>query len=314
MVHKQHDFQSKLIKEMAIPMPFPLTGGPFYDYQVRKKRLPFMAGRRQQQHPHPQTYGQYTHPDPLHHTRPSDHGPEGMSFEESHIDLDHQPGGASGQEGSYYTHGDPFQDSSSQYAQYGQIDPRKRGDIEQGYSLESSSTTGSYGSDHLRYQPSSAHVRRPNSHEHNWNNNSNHTNSSASTLGSQHVKNSGQADSLQRTDFERNQGLASPARNTAQGDVRSASENDIMPWGPSTTHHVSLPFGASAPPPVNPHAAQSSSSAWSRLPRYQALAQSMLGDTGSGHGLATGSEARQPAAPSREDGSIGAMRTQRRAG
>ncbi|KAF9083358.1 hypothetical protein BGX27_004158, partial [Mortierella sp. AM989] len=42
LVHKQHDFQSKLISEMAIPMPFPITGGPFYDYQVKKKRMPFM--------------------------------------------------------------------------------------------------------------------------------------------------------------------------------------------------------------------------------------------------------------------------------
>ncbi|KAG0362661.1 hypothetical protein BGZ54_008548 [Gamsiella multidivaricata] len=42
LVHKQHDFQSKLISEMAIPMPFPITGGPFSDYQVKKKRIPFM--------------------------------------------------------------------------------------------------------------------------------------------------------------------------------------------------------------------------------------------------------------------------------
>lgn len=46
LVHKQHDFQSKLISEMAIPMPFPITGGPFSDYQVRKKRIPFMVGQR----------------------------------------------------------------------------------------------------------------------------------------------------------------------------------------------------------------------------------------------------------------------------
>ncbi|KAG0300132.1 hypothetical protein BGZ97_003376 [Linnemannia gamsii] len=42
LVHKQHDFQTKLISEMAIPMPFPITGGPFSDYQVKKKRIPFM--------------------------------------------------------------------------------------------------------------------------------------------------------------------------------------------------------------------------------------------------------------------------------
>ncbi|KAF9148630.1 hypothetical protein BG015_009624 [Linnemannia schmuckeri] len=48
LVHKQHDFQSKLISEMVIPMPFPITGGPFSDYQVKKKRVPFMmtTGRR----------------------------------------------------------------------------------------------------------------------------------------------------------------------------------------------------------------------------------------------------------------------------
>lgn len=42
LVHKQHDFQSKLISEMAIPLPFPITEGPFSDYQVKKKRIPFM--------------------------------------------------------------------------------------------------------------------------------------------------------------------------------------------------------------------------------------------------------------------------------
>ncbi|KAG0072471.1 hypothetical protein BGZ89_005861 [Linnemannia elongata] len=46
LVHKQHDFQSKLISEMAIPMPFPITGGPFSDYQVKKKRIPFMMSHR----------------------------------------------------------------------------------------------------------------------------------------------------------------------------------------------------------------------------------------------------------------------------
>ncbi|KAF9435477.1 hypothetical protein BGZ76_006219 [Entomortierella beljakovae] len=33
LVHKQHDFQSKLISDMAIPMPFPITGGPYYEHQ-----------------------------------------------------------------------------------------------------------------------------------------------------------------------------------------------------------------------------------------------------------------------------------------
>ncbi|KAF8927445.1 hypothetical protein BGZ58_010391 [Dissophora ornata] len=46
LARKQHDFQSKLISEMAIPMPFPITGGPFYDYQVKKKRMPFMTSHR----------------------------------------------------------------------------------------------------------------------------------------------------------------------------------------------------------------------------------------------------------------------------
>ncbi|KAF9545432.1 hypothetical protein EC957_010962 [Mortierella hygrophila] len=39
LVQKQHDYQSKLIQEMAIPMPLPLTGGPLFDYQVKKKRF-----------------------------------------------------------------------------------------------------------------------------------------------------------------------------------------------------------------------------------------------------------------------------------
>ncbi|KAI8597337.1 hypothetical protein EDD21DRAFT_447104 [Dissophora ornata] len=46
LARKQHDFQSKLISEMAIPMPFPITGGPFHDYQVKKKRMPFMTSHR----------------------------------------------------------------------------------------------------------------------------------------------------------------------------------------------------------------------------------------------------------------------------
>ncbi|KAK3825922.1 MAG: hypothetical protein J3Q66DRAFT_396840 [Benniella sp.] len=37
LVQKQHDFQSRLISEMAIPMPLPITGGSFYDYRIRKK-------------------------------------------------------------------------------------------------------------------------------------------------------------------------------------------------------------------------------------------------------------------------------------
>ncbi|KAG0038235.1 hypothetical protein BGZ82_000746 [Podila clonocystis] len=45
LVHQQHDLQSKLISEMAIPMPFPITGGPFYNYQVKNKRMPFMMSR-----------------------------------------------------------------------------------------------------------------------------------------------------------------------------------------------------------------------------------------------------------------------------
>lgn len=45
LVNQQHNFQSKLISEMAIPMPFPITGGPFYNYQAKKKRMPFMMSR-----------------------------------------------------------------------------------------------------------------------------------------------------------------------------------------------------------------------------------------------------------------------------
>ncbi|KAG9325402.1 hypothetical protein KVV02_002638 [Mortierella alpina] len=303
MVHKQHDFQSKLIKEMAIPMPFPLTGGPFYDYQVRKKRMPFMVGRHQQQHP--QTYGHYAQPYPLHRPTPSNPDPEGASFVESYIDHDLQPG-PSGQEGSYYAHSDPFQDGSSQY---GRTDSWQGGDIEQGY-IPGSSRTGSNVSDHPQYQTSLAHVHKTNSSQtaEHYNNN----NSSTSTLGSQRVKNSGPADHPQRSHFQHNQGFEPPARSMAPGGgVRQTSENDILPWGPSTTNHVSLPFGASAAPPTNAHAARSYSSAWSRLPRYQALAQSMLGGTEAVYGLATGSETRPPA-PSNHDGTIGATRTQRR--
>ncbi|KAG0232430.1 hypothetical protein BGX31_005159 [Mortierella sp. GBA43] len=69
MVRKQHDYQSKLIQEMGIPMPFPLTGGPFYDYQVKHKRMPFMTeGHLAQQHVHhrqPQHYHNH-HPDHHH--------------------------------------------------------------------------------------------------------------------------------------------------------------------------------------------------------------------------------------------------------
>ncbi|KAF9186061.1 hypothetical protein BGZ51_007048 [Haplosporangium sp. Z 767] len=50
LVQKQHDFQSKLIKEMTIPMPLPITGGPFYNYQVKKKRMPFLGGFRHGHH------------------------------------------------------------------------------------------------------------------------------------------------------------------------------------------------------------------------------------------------------------------------
>ncbi|KAF9152829.1 hypothetical protein BG015_004610 [Linnemannia schmuckeri] len=45
LVQKQHEYQSKLIQEMAIPMPLPLTGGPLFDYQVKKKRVPFGVSR-----------------------------------------------------------------------------------------------------------------------------------------------------------------------------------------------------------------------------------------------------------------------------
>ncbi|KAG0240828.1 hypothetical protein BGX31_001625 [Mortierella sp. GBA43] len=46
LIHKQHDFQSKLISEMSIPMPLPITGGPFHDYRIRKKRVPFVVNKR----------------------------------------------------------------------------------------------------------------------------------------------------------------------------------------------------------------------------------------------------------------------------
>lgn len=53
MVRKQHAHQSKLIQDMAIPMPFPLTGGPFFDHQVKHKKMPFMTeGHLAQQHVH----------------------------------------------------------------------------------------------------------------------------------------------------------------------------------------------------------------------------------------------------------------------
>ncbi|KAG0373038.1 hypothetical protein BGX24_012252 [Mortierella sp. AD032] len=52
LVQKQHEYQSKLIQEMAIPMPLPLTGGPIFDYQMKKKRVPFGASRFR---PHPPT-------------------------------------------------------------------------------------------------------------------------------------------------------------------------------------------------------------------------------------------------------------------
>ncbi|KAF9950068.1 hypothetical protein BGZ70_001521 [Mortierella alpina] len=305
MVHKQHDFQSKLIKEMAIPMPFPLTGGPFYDYQVRKKRMPFMVGRHQQQHP--QTYGHYVQPHPLHRPTPSNPGPERMSFVESYLDTDDQRG-PSGQGGPYYAHSNPFQDGSSQY---GRTDSRQEvGDIEQGYSPKST-RTGSSASDHPQYQTSFADVTKPNNGQAIENNNNN--NSSTSTLGSQHVRSSGPADRPLHTQVQHSQGFDTPIRNMAQSGAGQASANDIMPWGPSTTNHVSLPFGASAAFPVSSHGAQSYSSAWSRLPRYQALAQSMLRGTGAGYGLATGSATRPPA-PSHHDSAIGATRTQRRVG
>ncbi|KAF9100461.1 hypothetical protein BGX27_000398 [Mortierella sp. AM989] len=62
MIREQHDHQSKLIKEMVIPMPFPLTGGPFYDYQNKQTKMPSVAGgflgtdhldQRQHQYYHP---------------------------------------------------------------------------------------------------------------------------------------------------------------------------------------------------------------------------------------------------------------------
>ncbi|KAG0019303.1 hypothetical protein BGZ82_000178 [Podila clonocystis] len=45
LIHQQHDLQTKLISEMAIPMPLPMTGGPHYEYQFHKKRIPFIASR-----------------------------------------------------------------------------------------------------------------------------------------------------------------------------------------------------------------------------------------------------------------------------
>ncbi|KAF9569968.1 hypothetical protein EC968_002369 [Mortierella alpina] len=54
LVRKQHDMQSELISGMSIPMPFPITGGPFSDHQLKKKRMPFMTDhgphRTHQQH------------------------------------------------------------------------------------------------------------------------------------------------------------------------------------------------------------------------------------------------------------------------
>lgn len=45
LIHQQHNLQAKLISEMAIPMPLPVTGGPYYEYQYQKKRIPFIASR-----------------------------------------------------------------------------------------------------------------------------------------------------------------------------------------------------------------------------------------------------------------------------
>ncbi|KAF9579876.1 hypothetical protein BGW38_003688, partial [Lunasporangiospora selenospora] len=52
MVRRQHDFQSKLISEMAIPMPFPLTGGPLSDFQLKKKMKPFVTTDHHHHHHH----------------------------------------------------------------------------------------------------------------------------------------------------------------------------------------------------------------------------------------------------------------------
>jgi hypothetical protein len=46
LIHRQHSFQSRLVSEMTIPMPFPITGGSLLEHQVKEKRLPFMASRR----------------------------------------------------------------------------------------------------------------------------------------------------------------------------------------------------------------------------------------------------------------------------
>ncbi|KAF9370590.1 hypothetical protein CPB97_002633, partial [Podila verticillata] len=45
LIHRQHNLQTKLISEMAIPMPLPMTGGPHYEYQYQKKRIPFITSR-----------------------------------------------------------------------------------------------------------------------------------------------------------------------------------------------------------------------------------------------------------------------------
>ncbi|KAG9324463.1 hypothetical protein KVV02_006607, partial [Mortierella alpina] len=52
LVRKQHDMQSELISGMSIPMPFPITGGPFSDHQLKKKRMPFMMGHEPHQTHH----------------------------------------------------------------------------------------------------------------------------------------------------------------------------------------------------------------------------------------------------------------------
>ncbi len=200
-----------------------------------------------------------------------------MSFAESFIDYGDQ-GGESGQDEPYFTHNDPFQGGSSHY---GPTDSQQGGDIEQGFS-SAASRTGSQVSDHRDSQTSFTHIHKANNSGHIGMRNNNN----ASTF----------------------------AGNMVQGAARVAPENDIMPWGPFTTSHVSLPVGASsAMPSANPYAVQSSSSAWSRLPQYHTLAQSMLGGTEAGRGLATGSETRPPDWSSHE-GVIGATRTQRRAG
>ncbi|KAF9203020.1 hypothetical protein BGZ59_001865 [Podila verticillata] len=43
LICQQHNLQAKLISEMAIPMPLPMTGGPHYEYQCHKKQIPFIA-------------------------------------------------------------------------------------------------------------------------------------------------------------------------------------------------------------------------------------------------------------------------------